>query len=200
MEKGSVDAGPSQLQPEPDKGGAEKRAKGILEFRRHVLARSEDDPFWHELQLRLHACPDVCLRLGVILQLMSQVMGEFAPSALTSYTVCKIPPLALLWIESYAVDSALASFPGSKLYLLLEQALMPSGIPKKRSLQNALLPTRLPNLNFPDSLSGSLRQRTRSLYQRFHFICFRLRFHVLQGLRYYGESKRFQQRRSGWAR
>jgi len=176
------------------------RAAHILEFRRHVIARFEDDAFWHELKSSLQSQPDVCLRLGVILQLISHVMGDFAPSALTSYTVCRIPPLALLWIDCYAVESALASFPGSKLYLLLEQALVTAGIPSKRPLRNALLPGRLPTFNYPASASESLRQRSSRLNHRFHFICFRLRFHVFEGFRFYRESLRFQQQRDGCVR
>ena len=54
------------------------------------------------------------------------------------------PHAARLWVQLYGEQNVFASFPGSKLYLLLQKELAISGVPPKRSLRQALLPLRLP--------------------------------------------------------
>ena len=122
------------------------RTAHLLEFRRHVLAYLEDDAFWRELQCLAEDNPRASLALGVVTLLITQVMGDFAPASLTRWTVDRLPDSARLWVELYGSRSVFASFPGSKLYLLLQRELAPVGIPAKRTLRRALLPLRLPPL------------------------------------------------------
>ena len=77
--------------------------------------------------------------------LFPRTMGPFAPHrALSCWTVDHLPENARLWVDLYGRRSPLASFPGSKLYLLLENELESEGMVARRSLRQALLPHRLP--------------------------------------------------------
>jgi Uncharacterised nucleotidyltransferase len=168
------------------------RAAHLLEFRRHVLAHQEDNAFWIELQSLAENNPRASLALGVVTQLITHVMGEFAPPLLTRWTVDRLPDSARLWIELYGSRSVLASFPGSKLYLLLQRQLAPVDIPVKRTLRRALLPLRLPPPISPASVNDTFPERLRRNWIQFRFVCFRLRFHTVEGTRYMWELFRWR--------
>jgi Uncharacterised nucleotidyltransferase len=173
--------------------GEFSRAAHLLEFRRHVLFRRDDDAFWRELQSTVDEDPRACLGLGVVTQLITSVMGEFAPEALIRFTVRRLPPAAKLWIELYGRRAVLQNFPGSKLYLLLQRELESAGVPAKRSLRQALFPSRLPPSLIQASGSESVTLRLRRYRLQLHHIFSRLRFHIVEGLRYIAESYRWRQ-------
>jgi hypothetical protein len=176
------------------------RAAHLLEFRRHVLAHREDDAFWRELQVLAETHPRASLALGVVTLLITHVMGDFAPASLTRWTVDRLPDSARLWIELYGGRSVFASFPGSKLYLLLQRALAPAGAPARRTLRRALLPLRLPPPVSPASANDTFSVRLRRHRVQFRFVCFRLRFHVVEGTRYMWELFRWRQHMKSCAR
>src|ERR1019366_7106918 len=84
------------------------------------------------------------VRLGMVVLLISRVMGPFAPEALTRWTVDELSVPAIRWVELYAHRIALASYPGSKLYLLLEDEMNPMGLAATRTRLQALIPLSLP--------------------------------------------------------
>jgi hypothetical protein len=164
------------------------RTAHLIEFRRHVIARYRDDAFWSELRQRLAVEPETSIRLGACILLISRVMGPFAPEALTRWTVDLLPPSASLWIALYGRSTVLASFPGSKLYLLLQKELEEAGLPAKRSLPRALLPRRLPPPIAHAVAGETLLARMTRYCRQLRFVMFRLRFHALEGIRYFRES------------
>jgi hypothetical protein len=168
------------------------RTAHLLEFRRHVLFRREDTTFWAELRSRAKEDPRVCVGLGVVTLLITQVMDDFAPEALTHWTVGSLPQSVHHWIKLYGHRVAFGSFPGSKLYLLLQAELETSGVRPKRSLREALLPRRLPPLLIRATADESLKTRIRRYLAQLHFLILRLRFHVVEGLRYTVESYRWR--------
>jgi hypothetical protein len=168
------------------------RAAHLLEFRRHVLAHREDSAFWIELRSLAEKNPRASLALGVVTLLITHVMGEFAPAALTRWTVDRLPDSARLWIELYGSRSVFASFPGSKLYLLLQRELAPVGLPAKRTLRRSLLPLRLPPPIAPASVDDTFPERLRRNWIQFRFVSFRLRFHAVEGTRYIWELLRWR--------
>lgn len=176
------------------------RTAHLLEFRRHVLSRHDDAAFWIELRTCAEQNPRAVLALGVITLLIAQVMGVFAPMSLTDWTVNRLPPSARLWVQSYAESTVFASFPGSKLYLLLQKELAASSIPTKRSLRKALLPISLPPRIVHATADETLSTRLRRHRTQIGFILFRLRFHAVAGVRYLLELPRWQQRLGGVAR
>ena len=80
------------------------------------------------------------IALGVVTLLITHVMGSFAPWSFANWTVDRLPGCARLWVELYGEQIVLASFPGSKLYLLLQKGLATAGVPARRSMRQALLP------------------------------------------------------------
>jgi len=168
------------------------RSAHLLEFRRHILARFHDDAFWKELREIAEDNPRARMSLGFVTLLISHVMGDFAPQALTCWTVDRLPIPPRLWVELYGRRAVFASFPGSKLYLLLQQGMQEVGLPAKRSLWQSLLPRRLPPAIAYAAPGETLAVRLRRYRRQVHFILFRLRFHFLEGLRYLGESARWR--------
>ena len=170
------------------------RVAHLLEFRRHVLARRDDYAFWSELQSTAAGNRRARLGLGVVTLLIAHVMGDFAPEALRDWTVECLPRSARLWVERYGRRAVFGSHPGSKLYLLLQRELEAAGVPAKRSLRQILLPVRLPPpviRAFPDETLGVRLRRHRA---QLRYILFRLRFHIVEGLRYAWESHRWRRR------
>jgi hypothetical protein len=168
------------------------RTGHLLEFRRHVLVRRDDNDFWNELQLSAEKNPRASLGLGVVTLLITCLMGEFAPESFTNWTVRRLPPSARLWVKLYGRSAAFGSFPGNKLYLLLQRELEFAGVPAKRPIGQALLPRRLPPAVIRASASETLPVRIRRYRLQVHFILIRLHFHIVEGLRYIWESYRWQ--------
>ena len=168
------------------------RAAHLLEFRRHVLVRREDDAFWGELQSTAEENPRASLGLGLVTLLITRAMGDFAPDAFTNWTVRRLPQSARLWVELHGRRTVFGSFPGSKLYLLLQRELESAGVPPKRSLRQALLPSRFPPAVIRASIDEALAVRIRRYCMQLAFILTRLRFHIVEGLRYTWESHRWQ--------
>ena len=160
------------------------RAAHMIEFRRHVVARFDDETIWAQLRQHVSNDPETSLRLGVVILLISRTIGQFAPQALSCWTVDHLPAKARLWVDLYGRRSALASFPGSKLYLLLENELESEGLVAKRSLRQALLPGRLPPAIAHAVDGEDYYVRLNRYYWQLHFIFFRLRFHLVEGVRY----------------
>ena len=168
------------------------RAAHLLEFRRHVLLRRDDHAFWNELQEIAEENPRAYLGLGVVTLLITRVMGDFAPSAFTNWTVDRLPRSAHLWVEMYGHRAVFGNFPGNKLYLLLQKELESSGVPAKRSLRQALLPLRFPPPVIRAFPNESLSVRLARYRMQLNFIFLRLRFHIFEGIRYRWETHRWR--------
>ena len=172
------------------------RASHMLEFRRHVMARSQDADFWNRLRSLAEADPRAPQALGVATQWITRVMGSFAPEAFTSWTVDRLPSPVRLWIEVYGRRIVFSGFPGTKLYLLLQQELTRAGaLAGARSVRQALVPRKLPPPIAPATLDESLRTWIRRHWRQFRFVLSRLRFHVVEDLRYWYESYRWNRLR-----
>lgn len=164
--------------------GEFSRTTHLLEFRRHVVARYDDRSFWSQLHSAASENPKASLALGIVTLLIEKTMGDFAPKPLTSWTVGKLPPAALLWAEMYGRQAVYGSYPGSKFYLFLQRELEDAIVPAKRPLRQSLLPLHLPSpiiRAFPNE-TFSVRLGRYRMHAR--FISFRLRFHVVEGFRY----------------
>jgi len=164
------------------------RAAHLIEFRRHVMARHDEADFWYRLERQCSAQPQVAIRLGVVLLLIRRVMGRFAPEALTCWTVDQLPSAVQLWVDRYGPRIALASFPGSKLYLLLEAELEASGLTRKCMLRHALLPRRLPQPIAVAVPGESMRACMNRHRRQLQYNLLRLRFSFIEGVRYGYES------------
>jgi hypothetical protein len=169
------------------------RTSHLLEFRRHVLSRRGDDSFWREVQSRADGNVKASVGLGVVTLLITSVMGDFAPEALNGWTVSRLPKTARLWVKLYGGRIVFGDAPGSKLYLLLQRELESEGVRQRRSLRQALLPSGLPPLVVRGTPSETLRVRMSRYRLQIYFLLLRLRFHIVEGLRYSRESYRWRQ-------
>lgn len=172
--------------------GEFSRAAHLLEFRRHVIARRDDSAFWRELQFAAKDNPRASVGLGVVTLLITHIIGDFAPEALTNWTVDALSGPVRLWVETYGHRIVFASYPGSKLYLLLQQELEFSGIQGKRPIRDSLLPFRLPPPVIRAFPKEVLPVRIRRYYMQLELILDRLRFHVVEGIRFKLESRRWR--------
>jgi len=168
------------------------RTAHILEFRRNVLARHHDDAFWRRVQGLAERNPKAHVALGVVTLLISNAMGRFAPEALTSWTVDRLPEAIRLWVSQYGPDAIYGDFPGSKLYLLLQQELEGAEKLPQQTVRRALLPLFFPKAISQRAPNEDWRARTKRYRKQLGFGWFRLRFHVVEGLRYVRESLRWR--------
>jgi Uncharacterised nucleotidyltransferase len=172
--------------------GESMRAAHLIEFRRHVLARYHDDRFWVELRELAEGNSRTPIALGLVTLLVSRVMGDFAPDAFTCWTLERVPAAARLWVEMYGERTVFAGAHGSKLYLLLQQAMEQAGVTAKRSVRQALLPRGLPPAIAHAEPGERMAARLFRYRRQLHFIWLRLRFHTVEGLRYLIESARWR--------
>ena len=176
------------------------RAGHLLEFRQHILFHRDDVAFWETLQQLSSENPKSALRLGTVTLLIAQVMGDFAPEALTRWTVDPLPASVRLWIQMYGHRAVLGSFPGSKLYLLLQRELEAQGVPAKRPLRQSLIPSSLPPAIIRAFPGERLSVRLGRYRMQLGLILDRLRFHLVQGARFAWESGRWRRQLSRVAR
>lgn len=170
------------------------RTAHLLEFYRHVLARRDDESFWRQLEESVGQDRKTSLGLGVVIYLLSLVMGDFAPQALTDWTVAALPTKVKLWVDIYGEEMPFRDLPGTKLYLLLQRELELAGIPARRTIADVLLPKRLPPVVVHARPNEPLRIRFCRYRLQLWYIFSRLFFHVVEGRRYVWESLRWQQR------
>ena len=176
------------------------RAAHLLEFRQHILFHRNDPAFWETLQQLASENPQSALRLGTVILLIEQVMGDFAPEGFARWTVDPLPAPVRLWIQLYGKQAVLGSFPGSKLYLLLQRELEAQGVPAKRPLRQSLIPSSLPPPIILALPGERLSVRLGRYRMQLGLILDRLRFHFAQGVRFAWESRRWRRRLSRLAR
>jgi hypothetical protein len=169
------------------------RASHLLEFYRHVLTMRNNDEFWNELGSRAKGDRNISLGIGVVTDLITSILGDFAPTALTEWTVDELSPSIRLWVDRYGRRAIFSSPPGTKLHLLLQTELQAEGISLKQPLKQSLLPARLPPPVIQGSPGESVSTRITRYRVQLRFILSRLRFHLIEGLRYAAESRRWRQ-------
>ena len=166
------------------------RAAWLLEYRRHAIARRHDSAFWDEIMDRIQEEPKAALALGVATLMVTHVFGDPAPDALAQ-VLSSVPAAVVLWIEAYGKKALLADFPGTKLYLLLNAQLQPKTEITPLVRRSELLPLRRPPMITYGYEGEGMRSRFRRYRTQLHYIVFRLRFHLVEGLRYTLERPRF---------
>jgi hypothetical protein len=189
---------------------AHYRASHLVEFHRHLRMRRDDENFWREVQARAAETGAAAWALGVATLLAERLLGEYAPESFTRWTVDELSGPVRLWVEMYGWRTALGSFPGNKLYVLLVRQLEKEGLearssasmPQPESEVNAelgsargpLVPRRLPAMVVRGQAGESLRTRASRIRLQLWFILLRLRFHLVEGLRIFIESRHWKRR------
>lgn len=174
--------------------GSSTRIAWLLEYRRNVLAHYADQAFWELVRECAGDDRQTEIAIGLSTLLAFQLFGGEAPSQLNHWTLERLPAEVKLWAECYGRRSLLAGFPGTKFYLLLRDALRCDDASWKKEKRSSLLPLhRAPRIIHASPEDG-LKKQLRAEFYQLRFILFRLRFHVVEGLRYAIEAARWKRR------
>ncbi|WP_263417610.1 nucleotidyltransferase domain-containing protein [Terriglobus albidus] len=176
------------------------RLSWFLEFRHHTQVRKPEAAFWTDLLSRLQEDKKTALGYGIAAATSQELLDEFVPSCVSAVTGPLLSPATRYWIAHYGRTALLTDFPGSKLYLLLEEELTRKEDFAGRPLRVALLPRRLPPAIHCKPEQDSLAARLYRLRQQIPYIFFRLRFHLVEGARYIMASMQWRQVLSGSVR
>jgi hypothetical protein len=170
------------------------RVSWLLEYQHHVSVRYGDESFWDEVRKHAEADRNTCVAIGLTTLLSSQIFGGKVPPELEEWTSARLPAAVRLWADHYGRESILADFPGTKLYLLLQEALRGNDDEWKHTKRTRLLPLNRPPRIVSVSTDDKVSKRLRSELYQIRFIIFRLRFHVFEGLHYMVEAFRWKRR------
>jgi hypothetical protein len=173
------------------------RASWVLEFVRHLRARHDDLGFWREVESLASMEERADIAIGAVTLLATRTFGEAPPAELSRWTIDRLPSDVRLWIETYGQRVLLTDFPGSKLYLLLRTHLQSESGTHRAALRRLVLPRHLPPRITHGEAGESFSARLRRFRVEAGFVLFRLRFHLVEGLRYAVESSRWQRRLTG---
>ncbi len=164
------------------------RAAHLIEFRRHVIARYSDDFFWEKLQQQVSSDAATRTGLGTLLLVITRVMGQFAPEAFSRWTADQIPDATRLWVDLYAPRAVLASFPGSKLHLLLPKQIEAADPSAGRRWWPAAMPSCLPAIVVHKATGETLSARAYRYGRQLAYVAQRLRFHFVEGTKHFYDS------------
>jgi hypothetical protein len=169
------------------------RVSWILEFANFITFHSEDEALW--LNVKKHATrnSEIRIAVGVATLIADRSFGIARLPDVLTWTVRELPPSARLWVERYGDNVLFATFPGTKLYLLLDCALSNDEGLQSQRIRRKLLPLhRLPRLVSSYRQDKSLSTGLKQLRKQVSYFFFRLWFHFTQGWSYMIEASRWK--------
>jgi hypothetical protein len=168
------------------------RLSWLLEYQHHVAVRYHDQSFWNDVRNLAGTQRQASIAIGLTTLLSSKIFGTEAPPQLEEWTSARLPAGVRLWAEQYGEESVLADFPGTKLYLLLQEELRGNHDSWKQTKRRKLLPLQPPPRILRTGADDDLWKRIRSEAYQLRFVLFRFRFHVVEGFRYLIEASRWK--------
>lgn len=168
------------------------RASWILEYANFVKFHAADEPLWHEVKQRVSCDPETRVAVGVATLIADQSFGIPHLNEVLVWAVQELPPSVRLWVERYGDDVLFASFPGTKLYLLLQGVLSGGERGKARASRKKLLPFHRPPKVVIQANDEGAVFRLKQVRSEVNYFFFRLRFHIAQGISYMFEASRWK--------
>jgi len=172
--------------------GPATRLAWLLEFMNHITFRSDDACFWEEMVERTAANEDTLVAVGVAFLTVKEIFGAAIPGPVDRGIIAPMPAAAALWTKHYGARAVLADFPGTKLSLLLREQLRQNADDWKQTKRRALVPSRRPPRIIHVSRTASAWKRLRGDLYQLRYELFRLRFHVVEGMIYLRELRRWR--------
>jgi hypothetical protein len=170
------------------------RLSWLLEYQHCVVVRYQDQSFWEEVRKQARGNPHTSIAIGLTTLLSYRIFGGEAPDQLAEWTSARLPAAVKLWADHYGREAVLADFPGTKLYLLLQEELKGNDDSWKHTKRNRLMPLRPAPRIVSVSSNDNVWKRMRNELFQLRFLLFRLRFHVVEGLHYLVEVSRWKRR------
>jgi hypothetical protein len=169
------------------------RTAWMLEYATAIRSHGDDGTFWQKTVAAIAAAPDTAIGIGIASLITSRTFGVVPPAPFLACTVDRMPERVRLWVDRYETELVLLEFPGSKLYLLLQDVLLQDQPSWPGQRRRKLLPSHLPqNAISAAPQSPDLWLRVKTAGSKFRFVWARLRFHVAAGLRYKIEAARWK--------
>jgi hypothetical protein len=168
------------------------RVAWILEFSTAIRSYKDDPVFWLDAAARIHNMPQRKTGIGVASLIASRVFETSLPAPLRAAAVDSLPRRVRLWVDRYQDDVVYSEHPGSKLYLLLQDALSENASNSRTQIRRKLFPLHLPPRIAVATQGYDLWARIKIAHKQLRFVWMRLRFHVAQGLRYKIEAARWK--------
>jgi hypothetical protein len=172
------------------------RLSWLLEYQRHVFTRNHDQSFWNEVRAQAGNNRHTSIAIGLTTLLSSRIFGWDAPLELEQWTSHRLPAGVRLWADEYGRQSILADFPGTKLYLLLEEELRGNDRAWKETRRTTLLPLHRAPRVLSTSVQDNAWKRILGEAYQLRFVLFRLRFHVVEGMHYLIAASRWKRQRA----
>lgn len=164
------------------------RASWVFELRRCISRRAHDHEFWSSVESSVAADADARLAIAAAIALVRTSFGfENCPAVVARFTA---PQRIQRWLDLYWCDVLLTQFPGSKLYLILEREVSTPQAWERLS-RKRLFPLHRAPLVVDGKTGTTVPTKLNAVGSQLRFIAFRTRFHVIEGLRYWRESRRW---------
>jgi hypothetical protein len=168
------------------------RASWVLEYANFINFHREDNVLWLEVKKHLSNNPEAKTAVGIATLLTDRTFGiSYLPETLAT-AVMELPRLSRLWVERYGNRVLFSSFPGTKLYLLLQTALSLDKGTRSSEMRSKLLPMHRPSRITVDLDDQTPRFRMKQAKAEMYYFVFRLRFHIAQGFLYILEALRWK--------
>lgn len=167
------------------------RLSWLLEYKRFVSANRDDSELWDRVRDYSRPKRDAYIAIGLASLLSGRLFGDQTPTQLNKWTLDQLPARVRLWAECYGRRAVLSTLPGTKLYLMLERELIDGGDEWRKVQRKRLVPLHgLPRIECHGTNETSWKRIRREL-QQVKFVMFRIRFHLVEGLRYLVENRRW---------
>lgn len=168
------------------------RLSWLLEYSRFVSSHEHDWALWESVHKRSQATWEAYIAIGLATLLSRQLFGGRVPAQLNEWTLDRLSGNVKLWAQCYGRSACLSKFPGTKLYLLLDAELAQGDAGWSTKRRKRLVPLqKAPQIACPE-LNESLRKRVLRVFFQVRFTLFRLRFHLVEDLRYLIELQRWK--------
>lgn len=157
------------------------RVSWLLELNTFIERQIGNEALWQEM--RNVADPRSLPSIAVALLLLESLLRRPVPRCL-HWAIDALPKETSRFLDNKGRDLAFAEFPGTKLFVLLNRSLMDVH-EWRRWERSVLLPIHKPPRVSRAAARSSLQTKKRVATEQILFVLKRLRFHVVEGIRYW---------------